>query len=686
MLKTDALSDIKYIKGIGEKRKELLKKLAIETPDDLLWYIPRSYEDRTNIKKLKDIEDGETAVFSATVETEPIIRRTGRNLSVSTVFLYDGTCKAKAVFFNREYSVKALKAGTTYLFFGRAEKNLLGFSFKNPDITAIKDSLIPREILPVYSLTSGITQKTMQKITKNALLKFENEIVDVLPSHIKKEYGLCSSSFAFLNIHFPKDTESIEIARKRLIFEEFFILRCGLSMMRDTRGQKQSMTHGEKVHFSPFLKSLPFPLTSAQEKTLKEVKKDLEGKKPMNRLVQGDVGSGKTAIAAASAFGVIQNGYQAAMMAPTEILARQHFESLSPLFEKLGYHLVLLSASLKAKEKREALLKIKSGEASFIIGTHSLLSEQVEFSNLALAIADEQHRFGVAQRACLLSKGNEPHLLIMSATPIPRTLALIMYGDLDLSIIDALPPGRQKIDTLLVSEKKRELAMNFIKKEIEEGGRAYFVCPAIEEGDMENIKSVADCEQEVRKSVLKKFKIGVVHGKMKASEKNRIMEEFQRGEIKILISTTVIEVGVNVPEANIMVIENAERFGLSSLHQLRGRVGRGNKKSYCILFSDSKDQKTLERLKVIKNSNDGFEIAEEDLLLRGPGDFFGERQHGNLELKIANLTTDIGLLKEAVLAADQFLKENKESYREQYPYLQFALKKMFSKNNDGIFN
>ena len=517
------------------------------------------------------------------------------------------------------------------------------------------EPVVTRRVLPIYPLTAGISNATMIKTVRQAMAICDAP-AEIIPEAIRRKYGILPAERAYQAIHMPVSMEEAELAKRRLIFEEFFVFSAGLSLMRASREQKAVAPY-IKGNLTAFLSSLPFALTGAQQRAIGEVLSDMQSGKPMNRLLQGDVGSGKTMVAAAACYLAVKNNQQAALMAPTEILAEQHFAGLSKLLAPLGVRVKLLTGGMTAKEKREVREAMASGEADLLIGTHALISESSAFSNLGLVVADEQHRFGVAQRSALAAKGVAPHLLVMSATPIPRTLALIMYGDLDVSILDELPPGRQTVDTFLVGEKMRARINAFIRKQAEEGHQSFVVCPAVEEAEELDIKAATAWAETLQQTVFPDLRVALIHGQMKSSQKEEVMASFAAGNADILVATTVIEVGVDVPNATLMVIEDADRFGLSQLHQLRGRVGRGSAKSNCILTSRSTNPETLARLKALCNTNDGFRIAEEDLRLRGPGDFFGSRQSGLPVFRVANLACDLKTLKEAQAASAQWIEE-----------------------------
>ena len=651
-------SPVSLLKGIGEQRERKLQKLGISTIEDLLTHYPREYKDRSEILKIADLPMEETSTFLAQVKEEGQNSRHGR-LVYTRMKVYDETGSVGVLWYNQPYMKNSLKIGEWYLFSGKLQKKYGRTEILSPEVERIGENFAGGRIIPVYPASEGISQKMLRNLMEDALSRMSGGMREELPLWLRKKYKLAERNFAIENIHFPKTEQGFYDARRRLVFEELFLLQAALYQLKHTLEdsgegillkKKKALQEGENM--------LPFALTGAQKRVLQEIEKDMTSGKIMNRLVQGDVGSGKTAVAIITAYWAIQNGYQAAIMAPTEVLANQHFASFQKIFEPAGIKVVLLTGSLKAKEKREALEMVKNGEAQMIVGTHAVIQKGVEYHKLGLAITDEQHRFGVRQRSTLADKGQNVHTLVMTATPIPRTLALILYGDLDISIIDELPPGRQKIDTSAVDSRYHQRIYTFIQKHVKEGRQAYVICPMIEENEKLEVQNVLDYTEELIRE-LPDCRVACVHGKMKAKEKQGIMDDFAAGKIDVLVSTTVIEVGINVPNATIMLIENAERFGLAQLHQLRGRVGRGAEKSYCILVSDRKTKVAKERMKTMTESEDGFVISEKDLKLRGPGEFFGIRQHGLPELKIADLYQDIPILKEAQTAAAELLEKDR---------------------------
>ena len=631
------LSDpITILKGIGPTKAKQFANLNIFTLRDLICHFPRGYEDRTRLVTIDKLEVDTPACFKAMVMNTPQTRHIRKGLDLTRVQIADHTARLTVTFFNNKYAAETLRYGQEYVFYGAVSGDFVGYNMTNPVFEPLDSQPVTtRRVLPIYPLTAGLTNAAMLKA-------------------VRQEYGILGADRAYYAIHEPASMAEAEMAKKRLVFEEFFVFSAGLALMRASRAVKHTKPY-ENLDIQPFLSSLPFSLTGAQRRTIEEILQDLRSGAPMNRLVQGDVGSGKTMVAAAAAYCTAKNGAQAAMMAPTEILAEQHYHSLSRLLEPLGVRMALLTGSMTPKQKRQVREALTTGEADFAVGTHALLSDATVFRNLGLVVTDEQHRFGVAQRAKLSAKGVDPHLLVMSATPIPRTLALIMYGDLEVSIINELPPGREPVDTFLVNESYRPRINAFIRKQVAEGHQCFIVCPAVEETEDLGIKAATVWAETLQKTVFPELRIALLHGQMKGAEKEEAMASFARGEADVLVATTVIEVGVDVPNATLMVIEDADRFGLSQLHQLRGRVGRGKAKSYCILTSHNKNGDTLQRLKAFCKTTDGFKIAEEDLKMRGPGDFFGSRQSGLPVFRVANLSMDLQTLKEAQMASSRWI-------------------------------
>lgn len=672
---------IKYIKGVGEARAKLFYKLGIRSVYDAINYFPREYEDRTAVKKIAEIMDGEECGVLAELVSDVTETRPRRNLSIIKALVTDGTAFLSLTWFNQSYIKNNLEKGIKYIFFGKVKRTGMRIEMNSPVIEKA-DQLGKNtgRILPVYSLTKGLTQTHIRKLTESALKLTKDKLVETLPDDLRKEYKLGQTIFSYEEIHFPKNLSNMEEARRRLVFEELLTLQLGLIRSKGVNTQQNGIKF-KPVDIAPFLDKLTFNLTNAQKKVFAEIRGEMESEKRMNRLIQGDVGSGKTIIAAMAIYLAAKNSYQSAFMVPTEILAEQHFRSIQPLFESLGIRVRLLTGSTKKKEKEEIKSLIKEGQIDVLIGTHAILEDDTEFYQLGLVITDEQHRFGVRQRAKLSVKGENPDLLVMTATPIPRTLSLVLYGDLDVSVIDELPPNRKPIDTYAVDESFRQRIYNFIRKNVAQGRQAYIVCPLVEDSEEIEAESAEGLAERIRDNELKGLRVGLIHGKMKSTEKEKVMRGFVNGQLDVLVSTTVIEVGVNVPNATIMVIENAERFGLSQLHQLRGRVGRGEHQSYCILFNQSKSDISRKRMDIMASTNDGFVISEKDLELRGPGDVFGVRQHGLPELKIANLYRDMDILKDVQKTvkyiADKNLLTNDEQYRPLAEKLDDIMKEKF---------
>ena len=640
-------TDIRYLKGVGEKRALVLGRLGIDTIGALLYYFPRDYADFSHIQQIFDCMDGERVCVKGKIVTDISEHKIRKNMTLYRFKITDGTGYLNITIFNNKYLAAKLNVGSTYVFSGKIEQGYNMFNMSSPEIREENDT----GLHPIYPLTKGVTQANLQKLVLTAI-KSVDITEDVLPFSVRKNYKLTDFSEAIYNVHFPKSKEALEAAKRRFVFEELFILRTCLCLMK---GKKKKSA--PKIDFSSlgsFFSLLPFSLTSAQQKVINECRRDMESGKSMNRLVEGDVGSGKTAVAAALMFCAAKSGYQSALMAPTEILAEQHYNFFNSLFCNSNINVCLLTGAVTPAKKRKIKEKLGNGEIDILIGTHAIITEDTAFSNIALVITDEQHRFGVAQRGALSNKGEGVHTLVMSATPIPRTMGLIIYGDLDISILDEYPKGRGSIKTYIIGSDKRERAFGFIKKLINEGRQGYIVCPMVEENEQSGLASAEEYYEKLLKCDFKNYKVGLLHGKMKAAKKDEIMADFKNKKIDLLVCTTVIEVGIDVPNAAVLMIENAERFGLSQLHQLRGRIGRGKHESYCILVSDSKGAK--ERLEVIRSTRDGFTIADCDLKMRGPGDFLGNRQHGLPELKIADLYADGDAMRMASMAAAALLE------------------------------
>ena len=675
-------ASVKYLSGVGPARQKALEKLGIYTIYDLLYHLPRAYEHRGNIRQLKDATDGVASAFMLRVETSPRQVRTKGKMQLVTFRAADATGSIEVVFFNQPYISKQIELGKIYRFWGRLHYKGGRWQMSTPAFEPILPDKPLKDFIPRYALAEGLSQKVMASLVSEALERVLPEMEDFLPEDIRLRQKLPTLSRALYAAHMPEGEKHLSLGLNRLMFDELFCLGMAVSLAKRDRSFYR-MKQWKPVEFNAFLAKLPFSLTHAQSRSINEIAIDLcQGDQnktcaPMRRILIGDVGSGKTVCAAAAAYIAVKNGFQVAIMVPTGILATQHYEDLTPLFDSLGYRTVLLTGNTTAKEKRE-IEKDLAGNGNridIIIGTHALLQNYVAFERLGLVITDEQHRFGVLQRANLKEKSEMAHLLVMSATPIPRTLALAMYGDLSISKLDEMPPGRQRVDTFVVDESYRQRLHGFIRRQIEEGGQVYIVCPSIEgkapdempdeEVSWESLirmerksapiplKDAVGYAKQLKEDVFPDLKVALLHGQMKNAEKDEVMQAFSRGEIDILVSTTVIEVGVNVPNANLMIVENAERFGLSQLHQLRGRVGRGKRKSYCVLVSDSKGETAEARLSTMKSCYDGYQIAEKDLLLRGPGDFFGSmsqgaiRQSGGVSLKLASAAKDTVLMQNA---------------------------------------
>ena len=655
----DLEKDIKYIKGVGPNRAVLLNKLGIFTLRDLIQYYPRDYEDRSKPKKIVELVDGEEALVKATVETRLVEARIRKGLTLYKVKVADESGFLEITWYNQSYLKTQIKQGETYNFFGKVSFKYNKKEMNSPVFDLENKSKNTGKIIPIYPLTYNLSQNVLRTIMENGMREVNGNLQETLPEYILKENNLYDINTATKQIHFPDNFEKYNNARKRLAFEELLIMQLALlNLKKSYTTEEKGIQFSKDVKMSELINELPFKLTKAQIRVLEEIDNDMESDKPMNRLLQGDVGSGKTIVSIIAAYKAVKCGYQVAIMAPTAILATQHLESFTQILGRFGINCELLISNITKKRKEELLERLQNGEIDVLIGTHALLEENVLFKNLGLVVTDEQHRFGVKQRSTIVAKGNNPDTLVMTATPIPRTLALILYADLDISIIDELPPNRQKIDTFAVTKHLEERVNNFIKKQIDEGRQAYIVCPLVEENEEINAQSVLELAERYKNEIFKNYKVEYLHGKMKPKEKDEIMNKFKKGEIDVLISTTVIEVGVNVPNASIMVVENAERFGLAQLHQLRGRVGRGEYKSYCILKYQGNSDIIRQRMKVMQETNDGFKISEKDLELRGSGEFFGTKQHGLPEFKIANIFEDMKMLKEIQQIAIQILNQD----------------------------
>ena len=657
----DLNKEIQFVKGIGPKRAEKLHKLNIFTLKDLIYYFPRQYEDRSKVKKINQLENEEKVTIKGVI-TRMDSYSPKKGMNIIRMDMRDDTGYIKLSFFNQEYIKRAFKSGDSIVVFGKVkiENNFKEFV----PIEIEHYSSKPQsncKIEPVYPLTYGLSNKELQGIIRSVLTKEEFKVKEYLPTYILEKYKLCGIDFAVRNIHSPSNKEALKIALYRLVFEEFLILQLGLFYFKNGVNESSGIEFKENEKLNDIIESLPFKLTKAQNRALSEITQDMTSSKVMNRLVQGDVGSGKTVVALLALASAVLNGYQGALMAPTEILASQHYDSFKEILERFNIKSELLVGSLTKKQKEKVLEKVKNQEVDILIGTHALIEDKVEFKNLGIVITDEQHRFGVRQRGRLSNKGDSPDIIVMTATPIPRTLALILYGDLDISIIDELPPGRQPIETIAIEHKRRNEAYeNLVRSEVQKGRQVYVVCPLVEESEKIEATAASELVEELKREFFSDLRVGLLHGKMRPAEKDAIMDDFKNKKLDILVSTTVIEVGVNVPNATLMIIENAERFGLAQLHQLRGRVGRGNHKSYCILIYNSKTEVCKERMAIMEETTDGFKISQKDLEIRGPGEFFGTRQHGLPELKVANIFKHIKILKQAQLEARYIIGQDRK--------------------------
>ena len=679
----DLNNDVKYIKGVGPNRVVLLNKLGIYTLKDLITYYPRDYEDRSIPKLINEVLDGEEVLIKGFAISKMLELKIRKNLTIYKLIIRDETGPCTITWYNQPYLKKFFIVGNEYSFYGKISKKGNRVEMNSPVFDNIETQKNTGKIVPIYPLTYNLSQNTIRQIIENGLNEVEDELQETIPEYLRKEYNLININNAIHNIHFPQEFSDFKKARTRLVFEELLDLQLALLSLKNKYTQeKVGIKFDKNIKISNVINELPFKLTHAQLKVLEEIDTNMESEKTMNRLLQGDVGSGKTIVSIIATYKAVKSGYQVAVMAPTAILASQHLESFTEVLSKYGIKCELLVSSITKKKKDEILEKLQSGEIDVLIGTHAILEDNVIFKNLGLVVTDEQHRFGVRQRSTIAAKGNNPDVLVMTATPIPRTLALILYGDLDISIIDELPPNRKKIETYAVTKSMTERVNNFIKKQINEGRQIYVVCPLVEENEEIKANSVIELAEEYKNNVFKDYKVEYIHGKMRPKEKDEIMQKFKDGEIDILISTTVIEVGVNVPNSSTMIVENAERFGLAQLHQLRGRVGRGEYQSYCILKYNSGSDVVRERMKIMQDTNNGFIIAEKDLELRGSGEFFGTKQHGLPEFKIANLFEDMNILQSVQAVANKIIDEDPELKMEKNKALKKIVDQRFGERID----
>lgn len=680
--------DIRFLKGVGPGRAARLNKLNIFTVEDLLNHFPVRYEDRRTVKKINQLSDGEKCLLMIKIYGKGEKARIRKNMLVLKTAGMDDTGFITLTFFNQSFLADKLTEGEMCYVFGEVKAAYGKLEMVNPEIELCEKDWKTGKILPIYSLTAGLSNNELTKLIKTALEAYYEKIQDVIPADIREEYKLASRKSALKNLHFPENGRKYSLGKKTMVYEKLLIMQLGLRALKNNLNRN---TSGNEIKCTTLadrlIDAIPYRLTNAQLKVIDEIKRDMSMSRAMNRLVQGDVGSGKTVVAVYALLAAVESGYQAAMMAPTEILALQHFETIREYLSMadINLNVVFLSGSTKSKEKKEILKDLKDGKTDIIVGTHSLIEENVEFKNIGLAITDEQHRFGVRQRGRLSGKGNSPDILVMTATPIPRTLALMLYGDLDISVIDEMPPGRQKVITDILKGNEKERAYEFIKKQADGGRQAYIVAPLVEESEKMALNSASEIFDELRNNYFSGYRLGLLHGKMNNVEKEEVINKFYEGKINVLVSTTVIEVGVNVPNASVMMVLNAERFGLAQLHQLRGRVGRGKFQSYCILINESRTKKAADRMSILKNTDNGFIIAEEDLKIRGPGEFFGTRQHGLSGYDIQNIVNDVEYVQDVQHISKKISEENPGFAGDDYINLKKAIINLF-KDETIAFN
>ncbi len=681
-------TDIRFLKGVGPGRAARLNKLNIFTVEDLLNHFPVRYEDRRTVKKINRLSDGEKCLLMIKIYGKAEKAKIRKNMTVLKTAGMDDTGFITLTFFNQNFLSDKLIEGEMYYVFGEVKTAYGKLEMVNPEIELCEKDWKTGKILPIYSLTAGLSNNELTKLIKTALEAYYEKIQDVIPVGIREEYKLSSRKSALKNLHFPENGRKYSLAKKTMVYEKLLIMQLGLRALKNNLNRN---TSGNEIKCTTLadrlIDAIPYRLTDAQLRVIDEIKRDMSMNRAMNRLVQGDVGSGKTVVAVYALLAAVESGYQAAMMAPTEILALQHLETIREYLSMadININVVFLSGSTKAKAKKEVLTDLRAGKVDIIVGTHSLIEENVEFKNIGLAITDEQHRFGVRQRGRLSGKGNSPDVLVMTATPIPRTLALMLYGDLDISVIDEMPPGRQKVITDILKGNEKERAYEFIKKQADEGRQAYIVAPLVEESEKMALNSASEIFDELRNNYFSGYSLGLLHGKMNNVEKEEVINKFYEGKINVLVSTTVIEVGVNVPNASVMMVLNAERFGLAQLHQLRGRVGRGKIQSYCILINESRTKKAADRMSILKNTDNGFLIAEEDLKIRGPGEFFGTRQHGLSGYDIQNIVNDVEYVQNVQHISNKISEENPGLAGDDYINLKKAIINLF-KDETIAFN